>query len=95
MPYPPLNNKQMRAVIRMYLKPFNDEEVKITNDTKHNEVLSPTDGPIDAMSSKFVYYGLIRWKLTQHGQDKAKWPANWMSQTVTELAGVLVPEDES
>ncbi len=91
MPYPPLTNAQLRSKMNKYLTQFNDEGVTITDQTKHNEVLASDDGPNAQMSSQFVYNGMVRWKLTQHDQDTARWPANWMANSVEELAAVLIP----
>ncbi len=91
MPYPPMTQGTLRAKMRRYLAPFNDERLAITDDTRHDAILSESDGKSRATSSKTVYHGMVRWKLQQHGQDTARWPSDWMSHTVAELASILIP----
>lgn len=72
------------------LKPFNDEGVEISRDTVHNAVLASDDGFSPTLSSQKLYSGALQWILWRNGGSKVKFPANWMEQTVSELAEFII-----
>lgn len=72
------------------LKPFNNEGVEINNDTVHNTVLATDDGFSAAASSAKFYSGGVQWILWRNGGKKVKFPANWMEQSVSELAEFII-----
>jgi hypothetical protein len=77
--------------MKFHLKHFNDENVSITDNTVHDEVLSDDDG-FGAATSKNLYKGVIRWTLSTAGEEDATWPDDWMKLTVTELADRLLAD---
>lgn len=76
--------------MRVKLQAFNNEEVEITNDTIHSEILSESDGPKPSLASKKLYYGGILWTIWANGGKNVKWPADWMSQSVADVANYLI-----
>ncbi len=81
---------QLQSVMKYQLQNFNDEGVPITDDTIHNQVLSEDDG-YDSANSKELYHGVIRWTLWQNDHADPAWPADWMKQSVQQLAPALLP----
>lgn len=76
--------------MRVKLQAFNNEEVEISNETVHNEILAEDDGPKVSMSSSKLYKGAIMWTIWANGGKNAKWPADWMSLSVQGLAEFLM-----
>lgn len=81
-----LTKSQIIAIMKYYLAGFNDENVQISEQTVHNEVLSDTDGVTSATSSKRLYKGLVNFALDKNGHGMPKWPEDWIELTVDELA---------
>src|SRR5688572_3982714 len=85
----PINNEQLRQVMRYYLDHFNSGGETITDETVHDTVLTTGgDGLID---TKGLYEGSVRYTLNVSGGGKPVWPADWMPMTVAELADELLP----
>lgn len=87
------NNVTLGSLIenmKVKLQAFNNEGVDITSDTIHNVVLSETDGFKPSQSSAKLYKGAILWTIWANGGKNVKWPANWLEQSVTELAEFLM-----
>lgn len=79
-------SKETMVEIMLYeLAGFNDEGVELSDSTIHNEVLSDSDG-IGSATSKNIYRASIRWVLANNGYEDAKWPSEWMTITVDDLA---------
>jgi hypothetical protein len=76
--------------MRVKLQAFNNEGVEITNETIHNSVLADDDGFRPSQSSSKLYKGAILWTIWANGGKNAKWPTNWMEQSVQELAENLM-----
>lgn len=76
--------------MKVKLQAFNNEGVEITNETIHNTVLSNDDGPKVSMASAKLYRGAIMWTIWANGGKNAKWPSEWMGQSVQELAEFLI-----
>jgi hypothetical protein len=89
MPRNRVKPEQLREVMKFHLRNFNDEGVRISDSTVHDEVLSDSDGFGDATSKK-LYKGVIRWTLEKNGGTDPEWPDNWMGLTVSELADSLL-----
>ena len=85
-----MNTKQLMKIMKFHLENFNDENVKISDATIHNEVLSDSDGYGNA-SSKNIYKSVIRWSLKKNGNEDVEWPSDWMNLSVEELANKLIP----
>ena len=84
-----MTSQQMRAVMRFHLKNFNNEGVKISDDTVHAEVLSDSDG-FGGANSKAIYKSFIRWTLWNEDQEDPAWPDDWIDQSVRDLAEALL-----
>lgn len=89
MAKPKLTSQTLRKIMRYQLAAFNDEGETLSDDTVHDTVLSADDG-VGAANSKNIYRASIRWVLAQNGFPNAKWPQDWMSWTVTDLAAELL-----
>lgn len=72
------------------MKPFNNEGVEINHATIHNRVLATDDGFSASASSAKFYSGGIQWILWRNGGKKVKFPANWLEQSVAELAEFIM-----
>ena len=86
--------QQLKAVLKFQLKNFNDEGVPINDNTVHEDVLSDNDGFSAQTSSKAVYRAFVRNTLSRNGAGDPRWPAEWTSLTVAELAAALLGEEE-
>ena len=81
--------EQLKEVMKFQLTNFNDEGVKINDDTVHNTILKTDDG-FDHVNSVQLYKDVIRFTLIKQGlQDKA-WPNNWLDLNVQQLAEILI-----
>ena len=87
-----MTQAELRGVMKFHLRNFNDEGVKIGNETVLDTVLSDSDG-FGASNSKALFKGSIRWTLWHHDQSDPRWPAGWMALTVEALAAKLLPEE--
>lgn len=81
----------LRGVMKLHLKSFNDEGVKINDATVLNTVLSESDG-FGASNSKALFKGLVRWSLAENNHVDPRWPDNWIDLSVHDLAAKLLPE---
>lgn len=81
--------------MRVRLQAFNDEKVRITNNTLHNEVLAADDGFRTAPSSMTLYRGAINWIIWRNGGKGFRWPNGWMEMSVTELAEFIMSKQEA
>jgi hypothetical protein len=79
---------QIREVMKYQLGAFNDEQVDITDNTVHNEVLSDSDGYTNA-HSKDLYQGVMIWTFKKNNHTVKDWPDNWMDMSVEDLAEKL------
>lgn len=82
--------EQLIEVMKYHLENFNDEGVKIDNDTVHKDVLSDSDGVTSTTSSKGIYKGIIRWTISKNGHEDKPWPNNWMNLSVKDLASAII-----
>lgn len=76
------------------LKPFNNEGVEINHATVHNKVLATDDGFSVTTSSSKLYSGGLQWILWRNGGTKVKFPANWLEQSVAELAEFIISKQD-
>lgn len=76
--------------MRVKLEAFNNENVEITNETTHSEILAEDDGFKPSQSSSKLYKGAILWTIWANGGKNVKWPSDWMGQSVQELAEFLI-----
>ncbi|MDX1701960.1 MAG: hypothetical protein R3250_15140 [Melioribacteraceae bacterium] len=83
--------EQLIEVMKYHLKNFSTNDVEITNDTFHKDILSDSDG-FGSANSKRIYKAFIRWTLLQAGLEDKTWPKNWIELSVTELAKKLIAE---
>ena len=81
--------EQLREVMRFQLENFNDEGVKIDDDTIHSCVLSEDDG-FAHVNSMQIYKDVIRFTLMKQGQKLVTWPSNWMTLSVAELSTQII-----
>jgi hypothetical protein len=81
---------QLKAVMIYALNHLNSKGAsKIDENTKHEDVLSDTDG-FGASNSKNIYQSYVQLGLVKHGHPHPEWPSDWMSLTVDELAPKLL-----
>lgn len=81
--------ESLKEVMEFHLSNFNDEQVEITEDTVHSEVVSMTDGYPGTRSAQ-IYKNLVRWTINKNGDEVKEWPEDWLGQSVKALASVLV-----
>lgn len=72
------------------LQVFNNEGVALSGESVHDEVLSPDDGFESSPSSKKLYYGAMQWTIWANKGTKVKWPNNWITYTVNDLADFIM-----
>jgi len=84
-----MEQKQLIEVMKYHLKNFNNEGEDITDDLVLNKVLDPTDG-YGAANSAELFRNSIRWTFWANKVKQKRWPSNWLSLSVTELAGKLL-----
>lgn len=89
-----INIDNLTDNMRRLLEPFNNEGVPITNETKHSEVLSKTDGFKGVGDSATLYKGGIQWILWANGGTKSAWPAKWLDLSVKELADLIISKQK-
>lgn len=79
----------MQDAIKKLMRPFNNEEVVITDDTVMDEVISPDDGFPGARSSD-ILPKLINWTQWANGAPIKDMPEGWLKKTVRDLAASLI-----
>jgi hypothetical protein len=84
-----MTNAQLRAVMKFHLKNFDDEGVAINDSTRHDAVLSATDG-FGAANSKAVYKAVMRFTFSKTQLGDPDWPGDWMPMTVADLADFFI-----
>lgn len=72
------------------LPPFNNEGVEINDDTIHDAILDADDGFTPNQSSQKLYSGGLQWVIWRNGGRKVKFPADWMQQSVSQLAEFIM-----
>lgn len=72
------------------LKTFNNEGVELNDETIHDAVLDADDGFISTQSSQRLYSGGLQWIIWRNGGRKVKFPADWMQQSVAQLAEFIM-----
>ena len=76
--------------MKVKLQAFNNEKIEITEETIHKAVLSESDGFTSSQSSSKLYKGAIMWTVWANGGKKSRWPADWMDQSVAQLAEFIM-----
>lgn len=84
-----MEQQQLQEVMKYQLGNFNDENVQISDDTLHNEVLSETDG-FEGSNSAAIYPLLVKWTLNNNGDQVKPWPTDWLTKSVKDLAAALI-----
>jgi hypothetical protein len=84
-----MRDEQLKEVMKFHLRHFASQGTQINDDTIHNTVLSDNDGIGSAHSSR-IYRSLIRWTLKQAGNGDPAWPKDWLTLSVSDLAGKLI-----
>jgi len=84
-----MTQQQLQEVMKFHLKNFNDEGVKINNETIHNTVLSESDG-FGNSNSKMIYKAVVRWSIKKAGHEDKTWPSNWFNDNVINLASKII-----
>lgn len=72
------------------LKTFNNEGVELNDETIHDAVLDVDDGFTSTQSSQRLYSGGLQWIIWRNGGRKVKFPADWMQQSVAQLAEFIM-----
>jgi hypothetical protein len=91
-----MTQEQLQEVMKYHLGSFNDEKVEISDDTIHGDVLSHTDGIRSVGNSADIYPGMVKWSLAREKKKAGekpklkKWPGDWMSQSVKDLAAKIL-----
>lgn len=86
-----MNNAQLREVMKYHLKNFSINDVEITDETLHKDILSEEDG-IGSANSKRIYRSFIRWTLLQAGEEDKPWPKKWIDLSVADFSTKLIAE---
>lgn len=84
-----MTQQQLKEVMKFHLKNFNDEGVKIDDNTIHNTVLSESDGYGNS-NSKNIYRAAIRWTMKKNGQKDIPWPKDWFNKSVDYLSSKIL-----
>ena len=84
---------QLKEIMKYHLKSFNDEKVRISDNTVHNEVLDTND-MFGSVNSKKLYKNFIRYTIKKNKLEDKKWPGKWMELSVSELANALTSEGD-
>jgi len=82
--------EQLKKVMKYYLTAFNDENVEISDETIHNQVLSSEDGFTGPTSSKSIYRAAVRWSLSRADHEDKEWPSDWFENNVNNLAEKII-----
>ena len=80
---------QLKEIMKYHLRSFNDENVRITDNTVHNEVLDTND-MFGSVNSKKLYKNFIRYTIKKNNFEDKNWPGKWMELSVSELANTLI-----
>lgn len=72
------------------MEAFNDEEIEITKDTVHKDVLDEEPGFMNTPSQKQAYADVITNTVHRNGGTAFKWPGDWMEKTVEEIADFII-----
>jgi hypothetical protein len=80
----------LKRQLKKDIKRFQKNDLEITDDTKPEDVFDPADG-FGPSSPKNIVQGAILWTLRTNGYKKSKFPNNWVSLTVAEIAAKLLP----
>ncbi len=83
-----LSVDEIKTVMKFHLRNFNDEGVKIDDETIHSDVLSPNDG-FGHANSQNIYQGFMRVTFQRNGHGDPAWPNDWMDMSVIDLASSL------
>jgi len=84
---------QLKAIMKYHLKSFNDEKVRISDSTIHNEVLDTND-MFGSVNSKMLYKNFIRYTMKKNKLEDRKWPVRWMELSVSDLANILISKGD-
>src|SRR5687768_4740925 len=84
-----LSNGQLRQIMRYHLDHFNSTGEEVTDDTVHDDILS-TEGAGTANPAR-LYQGFVRFSLKTAGNPLKKWPDDWLSSTVADVADAIGP----
>jgi hypothetical protein len=80
-----MKESQLKSVIKKQLSFFNNHNVEITDDTVTEEVLSD-----DSLNQRKLFRGNVLWSIWNAGAGKKKFPSNWLSLSVSDLASKLL-----
>lgn len=85
-----MTEEQLKKVMKKHLKNFNSNpEIKVSDNTVHNTILSANDG-YGTANSKQIYKGMVRWSLSITNSPLKEWPKKWMEMSVKDLANKLM-----
>lgn len=84
-----MTHEQLKEVMKFHMKNFNDEGVKITDSTIHNQVLSASDG-FGTANSKTIYHSSIRWTMRRNGHQDKPWPKDWFDKDIEYLSSEIL-----
>jgi len=85
-----MTQNQLKKILKLHLRNFNDEGVEINDNTIHNQVLSPSDGVGPLGSSKTIYEAIIRWTMRKNGHQDKEWPNDWFDKSVEYLSSKII-----
>lgn len=83
-----MTTRQMKTVMKGFLTHYNDEGIDVNDSTIHNTVLSASDG-LAGISSMTMYKSDLVYVIRRNSHPEKKWPDNWMSLSVSDLAIAL------
>jgi hypothetical protein len=80
----------LKRQLKKDINRFNKTDAEVTDDTKPEDIFDPADG-YGPSSPKNIVQGAILWTLRTNGYKKTRFPNNWVSLTVSDIVGKLLP----
>lgn len=84
-----MTQEDLTSIMLYQLQNLNGSDENLPPDTVHSSILSDKDG-YGAANSKNIYRNSIIFTLKKANKEIKKWPADWMSLTVSDLASKLL-----
>lgn len=85
-----MTQSQLEAVMMFQLEAFSTTGAFVDRDTVHNTILGTTDGFGGSVSSASIYKSFVRFSIVQASETDRRWPTNWLTFSVADLATRLL-----